>query len=183
MDHSPRIFNLLEAEAKAGRIYWHSTLDDDLGFWIACHLDRCERDGNIDCVVIDINTSGGGGPEMWQIIDRIRGMETPVNTIASGWAMSSGFMVLAAGRHRRCYPHSSLLFHGAWHGVNRCKTPDLGDEAEAAALFDQAMCEFLGQVTRKRASHWEKIVASNRDRYVTPEEALEWGVIDEIIGG
>lgn len=183
MNTNGKVLDALELEAKEGRLYLHCEIEDEVALWIALHLDRCERDKNIDEVTLDINTNGGTAPEMWHLSDRIRTMTTPVTTVCSGYAHSAGFIILAAGKIRKTYPHSSLLFHGAnfWTGWN--KSPELMDRAEQAKRVDEKMCKFLAEVTRKGIKHWRGIVASNKDRYVTAEEALEWGVVDEIIGG
>ena len=180
MNYNSKIAEFWATEAAAGRIYWHDELSEELGFFIAGHLDRCERDKNIEAVTLDINTNGGCGSAMWHIVDRLRSMTTPVTTVCSGKALSAGFLVLAAGKTRKCFAHSTLLFHGAWHWEGREKSPQLMDDAEYAQSFDEAMCDFLGKSTKKRSPHWRRIVASMKDRYVTPAEALEWGVIDEI---
>ena len=181
MNYSDKVAQLWADEATEGRIYWHDDLTSDLGIYIAMQLDRCERDRNIERVTLDINSVGGNGAAMWHIIDRIRSMKTPVITVCSGRAMSSGFMVLASGKTRKAYRHSTLMFHGAWHWLGLEKSPSVVNEADVAKAFDDMMCEYLGEVTKKRASHWQKIVSSQMDRYVTVEEALEWGVVDEIV--
>ncbi len=168
-------------EAKEGRLWLHGELDYEMAMLLVSWLERCRRDKNLKEVIVDINTNGGCGPGMWAIADRIRTFDKAVTTVCSGDALSSGCVILAAGHSRKCYPHSRLLFHGALHWQGWAKSPTQAGDAEAAKRFDAAMCEFMAEVTRKPKSHWVRIVAAQEDRWITPEEALAWGIIDEII--
>ena len=179
--YEEKISELWASEAEQGRIFWTGELTDDLGMFISSHLDRYERDDNLKTVLLDINTPGGCAFSMWSIIDRIRSMNTVVATVCSGRAMSAGFMVLASGRVRLCYPHSRLLFHGASCLTGWLRSPECTDLSQEYAAMDEMMCQHLAKVTKKKATHWRGIVNSCKDRYISAQEALEWGVIDEIL--
>lgn len=181
MDYSNKVLELWTEEARAGRIFIHDYITPEIGIMVASSLDRCERDKNIEEVTVDVSSYGGSVDVSFQIIDRIRSMKTPVNTFCSGTAMSGGFLILAAGRNRKSLKHSSLMFHGCARRSGYQKAPDIQNEADYTKRIDDAMCEYLGSVTKMKPKHWQAFVKAKEDRYVTPQEALEWGVIDEIV--
>ena len=181
MDYSDKAIEQWMEDAEQGRIYIHADLDDELGMMVASALDRCDRDNNIGNIVVDICSPGGRVAVAFQIADRIRSSTTHVTTICSGMAFSGAFLVLAAGDHRRVFPHSMLMFHGVQCFRGWGTAPEMQIDTDHALSIDSMIAEYLSGVTKKRQKHWQAVTKSGKDRYVTVEEALEWGVVDEIV--
>jgi ATP-dependent Clp protease, protease subunit len=145
-------------------------------------LQAAERDCNVSSVTLQLNTSGGDGWAMFALCDQIRAMETKVITIVDHAALSAGCLVAAAGHERRARAHSRLLFHSSWNQFGSQKSRDNVADAAEHHRFDQMMCEFMAQRTLKPFEHWKAIISSAEDRWFSAADALEWGVVDSIIG-
>lgn len=174
--------NLWNSEARDGRIWLHREIDVETGFVVSAHLDALERDGNTKDITIDVNSNGGGVMASLCIIHRMMSMKTHVTTICSGQALSAGLLIMAAGDTRKAYPHSRFLFHGNSSAFGYQKAQQHVDDATEAARIDELISEFLASVTKKTKRHWLNLCRTQKDVWISAEQALEWGIIDEIIG-
>ena len=97
-----------------------------------------------------------------------------------GFAASMAQFLLCAGTHgkRAAYPNSRILLHQP-HGAVQGFAVDIAIQAEQFAAARHLMAELIAQHTGQTV---ERILADgDRDRWFTPEEALEYGMIDEIV--
>lgn len=126
---------------------------------------------HIDCPGGDINAT-------FSIIDSIRMSKTPVWTITIGRGYSGAFFIGSAGHKRYGYPHSSYLFHEG------C-AQDGGDAHKflQGVKFYEKQLSMLRKITLKQTGFTEDDYKKHRkdDLWMTAEEALKYGVIDEII--
>lgn len=173
--------NLWASEARDGRLWLHREIETELGFIVSAHLDALERDGNVKEVVIDVNSRGGSFTATMAIIHRMLSMKTRVTTVCSGEALSAGLIIMAAGDHRRAYTYSRFLFHGAALALGYNKAQQQIDDAAEAARIDELICELLASVTKKTKKHWMNLCKTQKDVWISAEQALEWGIIDEIV--
>ena len=127
----------------------------------------------IDCPGGDINST-------FSIIDSIRMSKTPVWTITIGRGYSGAFFIGSTGHKRYGYPHSSYLFHEG------C-AQDGGDAHKflQGVKFYEKQLSMLRKITLKQTGFTEDDYRKHRkdDLWMTAEEALKCGVIDEIIEG
>lgn len=128
-----------------------------------------------------ISSPGGEVSCAAGFVDLILDSPIPVTTVAIGKADSGGFLILAAGAKRYASQGTRLLFHdyhGGFHGKGRDQIADAGN---ADYLF-AAILRRLQSRTGKEPEWWfnQLLIRYNVDWWMTPEEAKEHGVIDQI---
>lgn len=153
-------------------------IDAIIRFW-----NKVDAENNIALkdrqpIKIYINSPGGILTSTLTIIDAIKLSKTPVYTIAIGETYSGGFFTFLAGHKRYAYPHSSFLYHeGA--------TANGGDANKFRnfAKFYEVQLEQLKQIVLKNSKvseeEYEKRIKD--DWWLTAEEALNYGIADEIL--
>lgn len=129
-------------------------------------------------IKIYINTPGGDLDATFSIISSIKTSKTPVHTITIGTGYSGGFFIGICGHKRFAYPYSSFLFHEG-------SSMDGGD----AHKFIQRTDFYKKQLGRLKnlVVNSTKITPKEYDEYrkddwfMEPDDALKYGVIDEIV--
>lgn len=141
------------------------------------YLDNLKRGSEIS---LYINSPGGSVDDTMAIYDTIRFVGSPVATYCIGRAQSGAAVILAAGTkgRRHALPHAKVMLHQPWGGISG-QAADIKIQAEeilkAKTMINEILAEHTGQPI-------EKIVAeTERDRYMTAEEAHQYGLIDEVL--
>jgi ATP-dependent Clp protease, protease subunit len=161
-------------------IFLGSQVDDDIANRLCAQiLLLAAEDSNKD-ISLYINSPGGSISAGMAIYDTMVLAPCHVATYGMGMAASMGQFLLAAGTKGKRYalPHARILMHQPLGGVTG-SAADIAIQAEQFAVIKQEMfrlnAEFTGQSI-------ERIVAdSDRDRWFTAKEALEYGFVDHII--
>lgn len=129
-------------------------------------------------IKIYLHSPGGFLTSTFTMIDAIKMSKTPVYTIAMGETYSGGFFTFLAGHKKFAYPHASFLYHeGA--------TANGGDANKFRnfAKFYEVQLEQLRQVVLDNSSiseeEYEKHIKD--DWWLTAEEAVKYGIADEIL--
>lgn len=129
-------------------------------------------------IKIYIHSPGGYLTSAFSIIDSIKLSKTPVHTIAIGDVYSGGFFIFLAGDKKLAYPHASFLYHeGA--------TTNGGDANKFRnfAKFYEVQLEQLKHIVLKNSGiseeEYEKHIKD--DWWLTSEEAVQFGIADEIL--
>ena len=141
------------------------------------YLDNLKRATEIS---LYINSPGGSVDDTMAIYDTIRFVSSPVATYCIGRAQSGAAVVLAAGTKgkRHALPHAKVMLHQPWGGVTG-QAADIKIQAEeiikAKAMINGILAKHSGQSIEKIAAETE------RDRYMTADEAKEYGLIDEVL--
>ena len=141
------------------------------------YLDNLKRNSEIS---LYINSPGGSVDDTMAIYDTISFVGSPVATYCIGRAQSGGAVVLAAGTKGRRFalPHAKVMLHQVWGGVSG-QAADIKIQAEeilkAKAMLNEILSKHTGQPIEKIAAETE------RDRYMTADEAKEYGLIDEVL--
>jgi ATP-dependent Clp protease protease subunit len=141
------------------------------------YLDNLKRDSEIS---LYINSPGGSVDDTMAIYDTIRFVGSPVATYCIGRAQSGGAVVLAAGTKGRRFalPHAKVMLHQVWGGVSG-QAADIKIQAEeilkAKTMINEILAKHTGQSIEKIAAETE------RDRYMTADEAMKYGLIDEVL--
>ena len=127
-----------------------------------------------------INSPGGSVSAGMAIYDTMQFVRPDVMTVAMGFAASMGQFLLTAGTPGKRYalPHSRILMHQPSGGMGGSAS-DIRIQAEQMLRTKQEMAEITASHTGQPV---ETIVRdSDRDRYFTPQEALEYGFIDHVV--
>ena len=141
------------------------------------YLDNLKRNSEIS---LYINSPGGSVDDTMAIYDTICFVGSPVATYCIGRAQSGAAIILAAGTkgRRHALPHAKVMLHQPWGGVSG-QAADIKIQAEeilkAKTMINVILSKHTGQPVDKIAAETE------RDRYMTAEEAHQYGLIDEVL--
>jgi len=141
------------------------------------YLDNLKRSSEIS---LYINSPGGSVDDTMAIYDTIQYVGSPIATYCIGRAQSGAAIILAAGTkgRRHALPHAKVMLHQPWGGVSG-QAADIKIQAEEILKAKKMINEILSKHTGQPV---EKILAeTERDRYMTAEEALQYGLIDEVL--
>ncbi|MHC4535187.1 MAG: ClpP family protease [Planctomycetota bacterium] len=141
------------------------------------YLDNLKRNSEIS---LYINSPGGSVDDTMAIYDTMLFTSSPVSTYCIGRAQSGAAIILAAGTKgkRHALPHAKVMLHQPWGGVTG-QAADIKIQAEqilkAKSMINELLAKHTGQSVEKIAAETE------RDRYMTADEAKEYGLIDEVL--
>lgn len=141
------------------------------------YLENLKRSNEIS---LYINSPGGSVDDTMAIYDTMRFIASPVATFCIGRAQSGAAIILAAGAKgkRHALPHAKVMLHQPWGGITG-QASDIKIQAEeiikAKAMINEILSKHTGQPVEKIAQETE------RDRYMTAEEAKKYGLIDEVL--
>lgn len=126
-----------------------------------------------------INSSGGNGYNADALIAVMNQISAPVNTICLGHALSGACEVLASGTGKRLsYEFATLMFHQTlWEADGDITNLEI--QAKQGQKFRDAQIELLHRCTGKDKKQLRSDI--ERDFYLSAQEALKYGLIDEII--
>ena len=127
-----------------------------------------------------INSPGGSVDDTLAIYDTMQFLACKVGTYCVGQAASGAAMILAAGTKgkRFALPHSKVMIHQPWGGVTG-QASDIKIQAEEILKAKRLLNELLAKHTSRTVEQIEQ--ETERDRYLTPEEAKAYGIVDEIL--
>ena len=140
------------------------------------HLDNLKRSE----INLYINSPGGSVDGTLAIYDTMRFIGSTVATYCIGRAQSGAAVILAAGQKgkRFALPHSKIMLHQPWGGVTG-QAADIKIQAEeilkAKAVINQVLAKHTGQSVEKIQAETE------RDRYMTADEAKAYGLVDDVL--
>jgi ATP-dependent Clp protease protease subunit len=127
-----------------------------------------------------INSPGGSVDDTLAIYDTMQFMSCDVATYCVGQAASGAALILAAGGKNKRYalPHSKIMIHQPWGGVTG-QAADIAIQAEEILKAKRMLNELLAMHTGRDVNAIEE--DTERDRFMTPEEAKAYGIVDEIV--
>ena len=127
-----------------------------------------------------INSPGGSVDDTLAIYDTMQFLSCDVATYCVGQAASGAAMILACGTKGKRYalPHSKIMIHQPWGGVTG-QASDIQIQAEEILRSKRLLNELMAKHTGKDIELIEK--DTERDRFLSPTEALEYGIVDEIL--
>ena len=127
-----------------------------------------------------INSPGGSVTAGMAIYDTMQFIKCDVSTICIGMAASMGAFLLSSGTKgkRFALPHSEIMIHQPLGGA-RGQATDIQIQAEQILRVKRTLNEILAENTGKPIKTIEK--DTDRDNYMTAQQALEYGLIDKII--
>ncbi len=129
-----------------------------------------------------VNTPGGSVTAGLAIYDTMQYIKCPVSTVCVGMAASMGAVLLGAGAtgKRFALPNSQIMLHQVAGGVSG-EAIEIEITAKQIVKIRERLNTILAKHTKQPISKVEK--DTDRDFYLTPEEAKAYGLIDEVIEG
>src|SRR5512134_3136103 len=160
-------------------VFLGAPINDDVANIVIAQLLFLEADNPERDVYLYLNSPGGIVSAGMAIYDTIQFMKAPVNTICMGMAASMGAFLLASGRKgkRSALPHARIMIHQPSGGAQGTAA-DIEIQAKEILYLRQKLNELFAKHTGQA---FDKIEADiDRDRYMSAEEAVKYGLIDSV---
>ena len=127
-----------------------------------------------------INSPGGSVTAGLAILDTMRMVKCPVATYCVGQAASMGAILLAAGEkgRRHALPHSRIMIHQPWGGAQG-KASDIEITAREILRLKDILTGILAESSGKTPE--EVARDTDRDYFMSAEDAKEWGIVDKVL--
>ena len=177
----PSMKNMMERLLEARTLTIFGEIDTKLAQDICQKLLILDADSD-DPIKIFINTPGGHVESGDTIYDMIRFVNAPVKVIGTGWVASAGALIYVAPpkENRFCLPNTRFLLHQPMGGIGG-QAADVEIHAQEILKIRQQLDQLLADDTGQPL---EQIARdTDRDFYLSPEQALEYGLVDEILTG
>ena len=162
-------------------IFIPTAIDDAVANIVCAQLIHLESENPDKDINIYINSPGGDITALFAIYDTMQFIKNDIATICLGQAASAAAVLLAAGTKgkRLALPHARVLLHQPWGQVGYGQVTDLELAAKEILrmrdLLESILAEHTGQTI-------EKIhIDTDRDFVIEAPQAVEYGIIDEVI--
>jgi ATP-dependent Clp protease protease subunit len=175
-----RAFDIYSRLLKDRIIFLGTAIDDEVANLVIAQLLYLESDNPDKEIFFYLNTPGGHVSSGMAIYDTMQYIKPSVCTVCMGQAASMGALLLAAGQKgkRFALPHSRILIHQPLGGFQGQAT-DIDIQAREILRLKDDLNQILSYLTGQSL---EKITTdTERDYYMTSEQAKQYGIIDEII--
>ena len=175
-----RSYDIFSRLLKDRIIFLGDEIDDNTASLVVAQMLFLEMEDPDADIMLYINSPGGSVTSGMAIYDTMRYLKCEVSTVCVGMAASMGAFLLAAGAKgkRKALPHAEIMIHQPLGGA-RGQATDIQIHAEQILKTKKTLNELLAQNTGKPIKTIEKDV--ERDHFLTAQEALDYGLIDEII--
>ena len=159
-------------------------------------LDGAVHDGSANAIVMKmlylqhearkqdihlyVNSPGGSVTAAMAIYDTMQYIDCDVSTYCVGLAASAGALLVAGGEKgkRHALPHSKMMIHQPWGGVSG-QVSDIEIQARDILATREILNEILAQHTGQTIE--QIAIDTDRDNHMTADEALEYGLVDEVL--
>src|SRR5574341_259699 len=161
-------------------VFLGAPINDDVSNIIIAQLLFLDADNPERDIYLYINSPGGIVSSGMAIYDTMQFLRAPVNTICMGMAASMAAFLLAAGTtgRRSALPHARIMIHQPSGGAQGTAA-DIEIQAREGVYLRTKRNELDSKHTGKSVEQIEK--DSDRDRFMSAEEAVDYGLIDKVI--
>jgi ATP-dependent Clp protease, protease subunit len=179
---SERSFDIYSRLLNERVVFVGSAIDDEVANLVVAQLLHLEAEDPEKDVCIYVNSPGGQVYAGLAIYDTMQHIKPDVQTVCCGIAMSMGALILTGGTpgKRLSLPNGRILIHQPTGGFQGQATDIDIHARETLALrarLDEIYAQHTGQTVAQVHDDME------RDRYFTPEQACEYGLIDRLTNG
>jgi len=174
-----RSFDIYSRLLRERVVFVGTAIDDEIANLVVAQLLHLEAEDPEKDIQLYVNSPGGHVYAGLAIYDTMRFIKPDVATTCCGIAMSMGSLILAGGARgkRAALPNSRILIHQPSGGYQGQST-DIAIHAKESLALRRRMEEIYAEHTGRTQ---EQLSADlERDRFFTPEEALEYGMIDRV---
>lgn len=161
-------------------VFLGTAIDDHIASLIVAQLLFLESEDPEKDIFLYINSPGGSVSAGLAIYDTMQYIRSDVSTICIGMAASMGAILLAGGAEKKriALPHSRIMIHQPMGGTQ--------GQATDIEIYTKEMLRTRDELYRIISHHtgksFEQVMAdSDRDKYMSTEEALEYGIIDTLL--
>jgi ATP-dependent Clp protease, protease subunit len=162
-------------------VFLGTPVNDDVANIIIAQLLFLEADSPGRDISLYINSPGGSVSAGLAIYDTMQYLSSPVNTICMGLAASMGAFLLTAGRKGKRYalPHSRIMIHQPSQSGGGGSASDIEIQAKEILYLRQKLNELMAKHSGQPIERIDK--DTDRDRFMSADEAKEYGLVDNII--
>ena len=164
---------------KSNTMYLTYEIEQDTLYAVMCRFDNFVQHNENKDINLVLSSYGGDVYSMLGIIDYFKTLPVKVNTHCFGACMSAAAVILSCGTGERTMTQNSTVMVHEGSAFEAGKTTDVLKGADHLKKLQSNINRILGEVTDKDQKFWEEV--SKQDTYLTAEECLEHGIIDEII--
>jgi ATP-dependent Clp protease protease subunit len=183
IEHSPRgerAYDIFSRLLKERIVCINGPISDDTASLIVAQLLYLESENPQKPIQLYINSPGGVVTAGLAIYDTMQYIRSPVSTLCVGQACSMGSLLLCAGAkgERRSLPNSRVMIHQPSGGAS--------GQASDIAIHAREILEMRDRLNRLYSRHTGAPLAKieesmERDKFLSPAEAKDFGLIDEVI--
>jgi len=175
-----RAYDIYSRLLKDRIIFLGGPIDDNVANIIIAQLLFLESEDPKKDITLYINSPGGSVTSTMAIIDTMNHLQAAVSTVCVGIAASGAAMILSAGSKNKRYslPNAEVMIHQPLSGTEG-QASDIAIAAQHILKTKDTLNKMLAKNTGKPLSQIEK--DTDRDFYMSAEEAKKYGIIDEII--
>jgi ATP-dependent Clp protease protease subunit len=175
-----RSFDIYSRLLRDRIVFLGREVDDEIANLITAQMLFLEAEDPERDISLYVNSPGGSAYAGMAIYDTMQYVKPDVRTICVGMAMSAGAMILCGGAHGKRFvlPNSKVMIHQGSAGFRGTPT-DIDIHAREVLEMRRRMAEIIARHTRRDLS--QVLEDIDRDRFMAPDEAVEYGIVDEII--
>ena len=175
-----RSYDIYSRLLKERIIFLGGTIVDQVANNVIAQLLFLDHEDSKKEIQIYLNTPGGSVTAGLAIYDTMQYVKAPVSTICVGMAASMGAVLLGAGKKgkRFALPNSEILLHQVMGGAEG-QASDIEISAKHIVKIKERINQILVKHTGQKTDKIER--DTDRDFYLTSQEAKDYGLIDEII--
>ena len=175
-----RAYDLYSRLLKDRIVFLGTPVDDDVANIIVAQMLFLESEDPDKDINLYINSPGGSVTSGLAIYDTMQYVKCQVSTICMGQAASMGALLLTAGARGKRYslPHSRIMIHQPSGGFGG-QASDIELHAKEILRLKAKLNEIMQKHTQQPLERIEK--DTDRDFFMSPEQAVEYGMIDEVI--
>ena len=179
-DKTQILFKQLEwgINLNSNTMYLTYEIDTDQLYAVTTRFDNFVQYNKGKDINLIISSYGGDVYAMLGTIDFFNSLPVKVNTHCLGACMSAAAVILACGTGKRTMSENSTVMVHEGSAFEAGKTSDVLKGADHLKKLQSNINRILGEVTKKDQEFWEEV--SRQDTYLTAEECLEYGIVDEI---
>lgn len=176
-----RAFDIYSLLLKNRIILLSFPIDDQIASLIIAQLIYLSNEDPDDPINMYISSPGGSIYAGMGILDTMQMIPNQVNTIAVGFTASFGTILLTAGTkgHRYALPNATIHMHQPWSSGGGGQATDIEIQAKEILRQKKRINEILAEATGKAMETIE--ADTDRDIYLTAEEAVKYGLVDEVL--
>ena len=175
-----RAYDIYSRLLKERIIFLTGVVEDDVASLICAQLLYLESENPNKDISLYINSSGGGVTSGLAIYDTMQYIKPDITTVCIGQAASMGSLLLGAGTKKKRYalPHARIMVHQPSGGVQG-QASDIQIHANEILTVRKMLNEIYVHHTGQNIKKIEEYL--DRDRFMGPEEAKNFGLIDKIV--
>jgi ATP-dependent Clp protease protease subunit len=175
-----RSFDIYSRLLRVRIVFLGTEVDDQIANLIAAQLLVLEAESPEEDISVYVNSPGGSAYAGMAIYDAVQHVRCDVRTVCIGIGMSAAAMILAGGApgKRFALPNSKMMIHQGSGGF-RGTPADIQIAAREILDMTRRMAEIIAHHTGQDVEQVMRDI--DRDRFMTPAEAKEYGLIDEVL--